>query len=162
MISLIAVVNDAGSTGSPPPVLVAKRPRLMSLLLLSAWCGITAGLLEVGTIVIRKELFDPNHLYGMSRHFVWLIPVTNLGVFLVMGLLGWIAGLAWPRRGRWLFERILCALALVADAPDRLSPDLHVGLAGGELWESRHGSFRILSRIPVGSVGSSRSVFRWP
>ena len=21
---------------------------------------------------------DPNHLYGMSRHFVWLIPLTNL------------------------------------------------------------------------------------
>ena len=55
MISLIAVVNDAGSTGSPPPEWVAKRPGLMSLLLLSAWCGIAAGLLEVGTIVIRKE-----------------------------------------------------------------------------------------------------------
>ena len=53
----------------------------MSLLLLSAWCGLVAGLLEVGTIVVRKEMFDANHLYGMSRHFAWLIPVTNIGVF---------------------------------------------------------------------------------
>ena len=64
---------------------------------LSAWCGLVAGLLEVGTIVIRKELFDANHLFGMSRHFVWLIPVTYLGVFLVLGFIGWCAGLAWPR-----------------------------------------------------------------
>ena len=113
MISQIAVINDAGSTGSPPPDLVAKRPKLMSLLLLSAWCGLAAGLLEVGTIVIRKELFDPNHLYGMSRHFVWLIPVTNLGVFLVLGLFGWIVGLAWPRRTGWLLSRFLCTIVLL-------------------------------------------------
>ena len=91
-------------TARPPRAPVAKPLGLMSLLLLSAWCGLVAGLLEVGTIVIRKEAFDANHLYGMSRHFVWLIPVTNLGVFLVLGLFGWIAGLAWPRRGRWLFS----------------------------------------------------------
>jgi arylsulfatase A-like enzyme len=113
MISPKAVFNDAGSTGSPAPDLVAKRPKLMSPILLPAWCGLAAGLLEVGTIVIRKEMFDPNHLYGMSRHFVWLIPVTNLCVFLVLGLFGWIAGLAWPRRARWLFARILCALVLL-------------------------------------------------
>jgi arylsulfatase A-like enzyme len=67
----------------------------------------------VGTIVTRKEAFDSNHLYGMSRHFVWLIPVTNLGVFLVVGLLGWVIGLAWPRRSGWLLARIWCALVLL-------------------------------------------------
>jgi arylsulfatase A-like enzyme len=113
MISPMAVFNDAESTGSPPPDFVAKRPSLMPLLLLSAWCGLAAGLMEAGTIVIRKEMFDPNHLYGMSRHFVWLIPVTNLGVFLVLGLFGWLAGSAWPRRARWLFARTLCALVLL-------------------------------------------------
>ena len=71
----------------------ANIARPMSLLLLSAWCGLVAGLLEVGTIVIRKEMFDANHLYGMSRHFVWLIPVTNLGVFLVLGFFGWMCWL---------------------------------------------------------------------
>ena len=75
--------------------------------------GSSRGLLEVGTIVIRKEMFDPNHLYGMSRHFAWLIPVTNLGVFLVVGLFGWIAGLAWPLGARRLLNRVLCALVLL-------------------------------------------------
>ena len=49
----------------------------MSRLLLSAWCGLVAGLLEVGAIVLRKQVFGPNHLYNMSRHFVWLIPLVE-------------------------------------------------------------------------------------
>ena len=49
--------------------------------------------------MVRKRAFDENHLYGMSRHFVWLIPATNLGVFLLLGLLGWLVILVWPRHG---------------------------------------------------------------
>ena len=66
---------------------------------MSAWCGLVAGLLEVGTIVVRKQVFDPDHLYKMSRHFVWLIPLSNLCVFLTLGLIGCgvVAGLAAPR-----------------------------------------------------------------
>lgn len=90
-----------------------KPTSLVSLLLLSAWCGLVAGLLEVGTIVIRKELFDDNHLYGMSRHFTWLIPATYLGVFLSLGFMGSCAALAAPRRARWVLKRILCALVLL-------------------------------------------------
>ena len=70
-------------------------------------------MLEVSTIVLRKQVFDPDHLYRMSRHFVWLVPVTYLCVFLALGLLAWIVGLAWPRRGRWLCARVWCALALL-------------------------------------------------
>jgi arylsulfatase A-like enzyme len=87
--------------------------RFLSLLLLSAWCGLVAGLLEVGTIVLRKRVFDPDQLYKMSRHFVWLIPLSNLCVFLTMGLLGCGLILAWPRHGRWLFTRGFCAFALL-------------------------------------------------
>ena len=79
-------------------------------MLLSAWCGLVAGLLEVGTIVLRKQVFDPDHLYKMSRHFVWLIPLSNLCVFLALGLLGCGVILVWPRRGRWLFTRVLARL----------------------------------------------------
>jgi hypothetical protein len=77
---------------------------------LSVWCGLVAGLLEVGTIVLRKTFFDANHLYGISRHFVWLIPVANLGIVLALGLLGWVASLASPRRVGWLVKRGLCAI----------------------------------------------------
>jgi len=113
MISRLAAFDHAGANGSPPPARVAKPFGLISLLLLSAWCGLVAGLLEVGTIVVRKEAFDANHLYGMSRHFVWLVPATNLCVFLALGLLGWVISWAWPRRGGWLVARGLCALVLL-------------------------------------------------
>src|SRR5580704_17301930 len=100
MIARITALDETGFTASPPRDIDSKRTGLISLLLLSAWCGLVAGLLEVATIVLRKTAFDANHLYGMSRHFVWLIPVTNLGIFLVLGSFGWLAGLVWPRGAR--------------------------------------------------------------
>jgi arylsulfatase A-like enzyme len=90
-----------------------NRPKFPSLWFLSAWCGLVAGLLEVGTIVLRKRVVDPNQFYKMSRHFVWLIPLSNLCVFLALGLVGWGVLIIWPRRGRWLFERVLFALTLL-------------------------------------------------
>jgi arylsulfatase A-like enzyme len=103
----------AGMAGSSIPAPIISRPGFISLLLLSAWCGLVAGLLEAGAIVLRKQRFDLNPLYRMSRHFVWLIPLTNLSVFLVLGLFGGLIVLAWPRRGRWLFSRLLCALTVL-------------------------------------------------
>ena len=82
-------------------------------LLLSAWCGLVAGLLEVGAVVLRKQVFDSDHLDRMSRHFVWLIPLSNLGVFLALGLVGCLVILVWPSRGHWLVARGLGALALL-------------------------------------------------
>jgi hypothetical protein len=88
----------------------------ISLFALSAWCGLIAGLLEVATIVVRKEFFDANRLYGMSRHFVWLIPLTNLLLFLVLGISSWFAGLIWPRRGRDLRLVVMVAIMLLPPA----------------------------------------------
>ncbi len=85
----------------------------LPFLVLSAWCGLVAGLLEVGTIVLRKQMFDSNRLYGMSRHFIWLIPVTNLLVFLTFGSVLCMVVFAWPRSGRWVATRLLCALTLL-------------------------------------------------
>jgi len=85
----------------------------LAILALSACCGLLSGLLEVGAIVVRKHTFDVNQLYGMSRHFVWLIPVTNLCIFLAIGVVAGLAVLAWPLRGRWLALRVLGALTLL-------------------------------------------------
>ena len=112
MISWNAVVTKAG-TACSSTTRSAHRTGLISLLLLSAWCGLIAGLLELGAIVLRKQVFDPDHLYRMSRHFVWLIPLSNLCFFLTLGLLGSGVILVWPRRGRWLFTRALGALAVL-------------------------------------------------
>ncbi len=76
------------------------------LLLLSVWCGLVAGLLEVATIVVRKHSVDPNHLYGMSRHFVWLIPLTNAAVFALFGATGSLVGLVNRQAGADGWQRM--------------------------------------------------------
>jgi arylsulfatase A-like enzyme len=111
MISETVSADDAGGAPSAAQDLVASRPGLFSILKFTSWCGLVAGLLEVGSIVVRKW-FDPNRFYMMSRHFVWLVPMTNLLLFIGLGIVTWLVVWMWPRRGRWLMARVLCALAL--------------------------------------------------
>jgi hypothetical protein len=113
MIARTADSSETGKVDASSPAPAVNRLGLVSLFCLSAWCGLVAGLFEVGTIVLRKHVFDPNQLYAMSRYFVWLIPVTNLCLFLALGCFGCIASLAWPRRGRWVVARLLCALTFL-------------------------------------------------
>jgi arylsulfatase A-like enzyme len=113
MFSRIAVATKVGTVGSRTTDPARARPRIGALLLLSAWCGLVAGLLEVSAIVLRKLVLDSDHLYRMSHHFVWLIPLVNFCVFLVLGVLGCGTILLAPRRGRWLFTRGLCALVVL-------------------------------------------------
>ena len=96
MIGRNAAFDSAGANESGEPRVATRAPGLISMLALSAWGGLVAGLLEVATIVFRKEMFDANHLYGMSRHFVWLIPVTQPCVSCRAGIggLGHDGGLA--------------------------------------------------------------------
>ena len=83
------------------------------VLVLSVWCGLVAGPLEVVTILVRKRTLDLNHFYWMSRHFVWLIPTTDLLIFLGLGLVLSLSVVCWPRTAGWLAARLLCALTLL-------------------------------------------------
>jgi arylsulfatase A-like enzyme len=98
---------------APPPANETGWSSIMSCLAISVWCGLVAGLLEVGIVVARKHSIDPNHLYGTSRHFVWLIPIANVCIFLVLGSGAYLVGLAVPRDKRWLFSRVMCTLTLL-------------------------------------------------
>jgi arylsulfatase A-like enzyme len=109
----IALVRKARTVAEATPAPATNRRRFVSVWLLSTWCGLVAGLLEVGTIVIRKRVFDPDQLYKLSHHFIWLIPLSNLCIFLTLGFLACGLILVWPRRGHWLFARGLCALTLL-------------------------------------------------
>ena len=80
---------------------------------LLAWCGLVAGLLEVGITVFRKRTFDLTSLLPMSRHFLWLTPLANLVIFLVVGVLLSLVVMCGRRRGSWLAARLLGALTLV-------------------------------------------------
>jgi arylsulfatase A-like enzyme len=83
------------------------------LLALAGWFGLAAGLLEVLAKVICAAIGWHGWLYQMSRHFFWLVPVTNFLIFLILGL--FLTPLVWafPRFGRWLSVRLLGALALL-------------------------------------------------
>ena len=83
------------------------------MLALAAWFGLAAGWLEVGTRVLCKGLVGNNRLYLMTRHFVWLVPLSNLLLFLIGGGLLAVATKLWPRLAGWLSLRILCAAAVL-------------------------------------------------
>ena len=63
--------------------------------------------------MLRKHTVDLIQFYWMSRHFVWLIPLTNLLVFLVLGLVLSLVTWVWPRRGSGISARLICALTLL-------------------------------------------------
>ncbi len=95
-------------SGAAPRQLGAR-----DVLLLSAWCGLAGGLLEVGMKILCRFIHPTDRLYQMSRHFVWLAPLTYLLLFLAMGLFLAAVTRLWPRRGGWLSRRLIVACALV-------------------------------------------------
>jgi arylsulfatase A-like enzyme len=113
MNSPTALSEEIGTAPAPTAGPDTCTPRPHHVLVLSLWCGLVAGPLEVGAIVLRKHTMDLIQFYWMSRHFVWLIPLTNLLIFLVLGPVLALVAQIWPRRGRGIAARLLCALTLL-------------------------------------------------
>jgi arylsulfatase A-like enzyme len=90
---------------------VRHRIGPVDLFLLSAWCGLAAGLLEVLVRVVCGTIEPIQRLYMVSRHFLWLGPLANLLLFLGMGLLLTVAVKLSPRAAGWLGPRVICAAA---------------------------------------------------
>jgi arylsulfatase A-like enzyme len=84
----------------------------LSLLVVSAWCGLVAGLFETAIIVVRKRYVDLNHFYGMSRDFVWLVPLIDLLLFVVLGFVLSLL-VRCGSRGQEIAPRVLGTLALL-------------------------------------------------
>jgi arylsulfatase A-like enzyme len=108
-------IESQPAVGERPDPARASRRRLDArhVLALAAWCGLVGGWLEVATRVLCKSLIGNNRLYMMTRHFVWLVPLSNLLLFLAGGLLLAAATKASPRLSGWLSPRVLCASALM-------------------------------------------------
>jgi arylsulfatase A-like enzyme len=104
------VPSQPDSTRSLP-----NPPRLTSLevLLLTAWCGLAGGLLEVGARVLCRALNPSQRLYLLSRHFIWLGPLSNLLLFMGIGLLLALATRFWPRAVGRLGLRIIFCLTIL-------------------------------------------------
>jgi arylsulfatase A-like enzyme len=100
-------------SGSSRPRSPEGRLGPLDVLVLSAWFGLAAGWLEVGTRLLLKTLIGTHRLYLMSRHFVWMVPLSNLLLFLVGGVLLAAATRLCPRPGGWLSPRLICATAIL-------------------------------------------------
>jgi len=92
---------------------IEPRLRPLDILVLSAWCGLASGLLEVGARCVGRSLFATNQFYLMSRHFTWLAPLSDLLLFSAVGLVLALAAKLTPRLGRWLGPRLICFLAVL-------------------------------------------------
>ena len=101
------------AVGATDPAHRQRQLRLKTVIGLSVWCGLVAGLLEVIAILLRKYFFDADRAIRLSHHFVWLVPVANLGIFIALAVIGSAVVLIWPHRGRWLFTRTLAALTVL-------------------------------------------------
>jgi arylsulfatase A-like enzyme len=91
----------------------ANRLGPLDVLMLSAWCGLAAGELEVGMRVLYRAISSVDRLYLMTRHFVWLVPLVDLLLFLGIGAVLAVAMKLWPRRAGWLSARLICAWAIL-------------------------------------------------
>ena len=78
---MIAIAKKASPTSE-----VGRRLGPVDVLVLSIWCGLAAGELEVIARVLFVRFSSADRMYLMPRHFVWLVPLINLGLFLGAGL----------------------------------------------------------------------------
>ncbi len=112
MSGSLTVSEEASAAGSIPRDRAGTSRQAASLLLLSAWCGLLAGLLEVGVTIVRRRLFDLNPLAPLPRDFLWQAPLADLAIIVTLGGVLSLAG-RWRRRGPWMSYRLLCALTLL-------------------------------------------------
>jgi arylsulfatase A-like enzyme len=80
-------------------------------LVLSAWFGLVGGAMDVGMIHLKRDVFHSSFYYEQARHFQWVVPVANLTVMLVPGVV--VAGLCRlrpgiisPRLAAWIFGTV--------------------------------------------------------
>jgi arylsulfatase A-like enzyme len=111
-------VIPSPESGRPTKVKVGNcaarhRIKAVDLFLLSAWCGLASGLLEVGARVICRAIDPTRRLYMVSRHFLWLGPLSSFLFFLGIGLVLSVAVKVSPRAAGWLSPRLICALAIL-------------------------------------------------
>jgi arylsulfatase A-like enzyme len=134
-VSTTAPAGESTSAPRPAPTPVRQhRLSAWDVLLLSAWCGLASGLLEVGTRGLFRYVDPVNRLYMLSRHYVWLTPLSTLSLFLGVGVFLAIGTRVWPRRGAWFSARLIgfwAALPALIVAGPRIYPAAWVIVAMG-------------------------------
>ncbi len=70
----------------------------IAALVLAAWFGLVGGYLDLGMIFLKRDLFHASLYYQQGRHFRWAVPLANLAILMIPGLL--VAGMNRLRPGR--------------------------------------------------------------
>ncbi len=77
-------VPDTAEPRSPTP---REGTTWGPTLVLAAWFGLVGGSFDLAMIVLRRDAFHTSPYYEQGRHFLWTVPVANLALLLVLGLL---------------------------------------------------------------------------
>ena len=88
-----------------------RRLSPVDLLVLSAWCGLVGGELDVAARIINRSLSSTPRLYLVTRHFVWVVPLVNLTLFLTLSVLLALTMRLFPIKFGWLCPRLIITLA---------------------------------------------------
>jgi arylsulfatase A-like enzyme len=67
------------------------------VLLLAVWFGLAAGFVELTLLVVRVRIVEHGGSLR-SKHFYWMVPLSNLFLFVACGLVIGRAARVWPRR----------------------------------------------------------------
>src|SRR5262245_49222292 len=89
-----ATASETGDRGQ------SNRPRPATILLLAVWIGLAAGLLDLGSFVLKKRLIDHEYFYRLGDGYPWLIPVGVAALVVLPGaalaLFAWLRGAVVP------------------------------------------------------------------
>ena len=131
MISQTAVVSTAEAPGSSASDLAATSgPDSFRYWFYRPGADCSRVCWKWARLYVRKHMLDPDRLYKMSRHFVWLIPVSNVCVFLTLGV-AWVWHRSLLAAPRPLAGQALPVRALLLPVHSGgFSPDLWSGMAG--------------------------------
>jgi arylsulfatase A-like enzyme len=82
-----------------------------SALMLAAWFGVVGGYYDLAVIFLKRDVFHLSLYYEQGRFFRWVVPVSDLVIMLIPGLIvaaisRFRPGLLSPRRAVWLFATL--------------------------------------------------------
>jgi arylsulfatase A-like enzyme len=121
----------------------------------AAWFGLVGGYLDLGMILLKRDVLHASLYYEQGRHFLWTVPVANLAVMMGLGLL--VAGLNRLRPG--LVSRRAAVLLFAALA--LWGPMLRAPLYGAASLVVAVGASRLISRWIEGHAAGFRRFARY-
>ncbi len=72
-----------------------RKDILRTSLIVSAWFGLFTGFLEVGYQLYKHYVLSKP--YNLTEHFIWMVPLTYLALFMGFGLLIGLVGVFRPK-----------------------------------------------------------------